>query len=235
MRIILTRPRRDSEALAERLRRLGHSCCITPLLRIRAHPVKVRSSVNAWILTSANAARAFTGTAEQLARPAYAVGSATEAAARAAGFTNVRAGVGDALDLFDMLRAEVPVTEDPLVYLRGRDVRTDLGKLLAYDGYQFEEYTVYSANPVPQFPVRAAREIEHGRADAITFLSARTARIFCDLLPANLHAKLNTMTVFTLSKNVTAELDGLTFKRINAAPEPNVESLLEQIRHLFNT
>jgi hypothetical protein len=63
MRIVLTRPRDDSERTASALRAKGHDVLIAPLLRVEAVDVTLRANWGGIVITSANAAMALAGNA----------------------------------------------------------------------------------------------------------------------------------------------------------------------------
>ena len=97
MRVMITRPREDAEALAGRLAEDGIESLIEPLLEIipRAGETLDLDDVQALMLTSANGARALGRATDRRDLAVYAVGPATAAAARAAGFTTVATAGGD--------------------------------------------------------------------------------------------------------------------------------------------
>ena len=88
MRVLLTRPRPDSEALAARLAAYGVDTLIEPLLTIvpAGKEEPNLAGVQALVVTSANGARALGRVRTRPdgpAFPVYAVGAASAAAARA--------------------------------------------------------------------------------------------------------------------------------------------------------
>src|SRR3974390_940486 len=86
MRILITRPVEDAEAIAARLAELGHDTVVAPLLTIRyldrAVPLE---GVQAILATSANGVRAFSRLSARRDLPLFAVGPQTAEEARRAG------------------------------------------------------------------------------------------------------------------------------------------------------
>ena len=82
MRVMLTRPRADSERLAEALRTRGNDVIIEPMLQVIAtgSPPPL-DGVVALIATSANGLRAFAAASDRRDLAVYAVGDATALAA----------------------------------------------------------------------------------------------------------------------------------------------------------
>ncbi|MEE8274408.1 MAG: uroporphyrinogen-III synthase, partial [Alphaproteobacteria bacterium] len=97
MRVLITRPREDAEALAEALAVRGVEALVEPLLEIvPLNPGDFDlAGVQAALLTSANGARALAAATGSRDVPVLAVGEATAAAARAAGFAEVAVAGGD--------------------------------------------------------------------------------------------------------------------------------------------
>ena len=105
MKVLVTRPEGDAEQLAARLAERGHASVIENLLTIRFRPEAARSlgpfldGVQALLFTSANGVRAFAAASERRDFRVFAVGNATAAAARAAGFAEVTSAGGAVDDL----------------------------------------------------------------------------------------------------------------------------------------
>lgn len=96
-RIWITRALPAAEKTAERVRALGHEPLVAPLLAVR--PVDAGaldlSGVGALAFTSANGVHAFSRLCADRTLPVFAVGQATAAAAREAGFRRVFSTNGD--------------------------------------------------------------------------------------------------------------------------------------------
>ncbi|MGI8842005.1 MAG: uroporphyrinogen-III synthase, partial [Caulobacteraceae bacterium] len=93
----ITRAPPGAEATAERVRALGFAPVVAPLLAVRAvgeGPIDL-VGVGALAFTSANAVAAFAARSPEGVVPVFAVGEATAAAARAAGFSAVVSADGD--------------------------------------------------------------------------------------------------------------------------------------------
>ncbi len=112
MRILVTRPEPDNARTAAALRMRGHAPVLAPLLRIEPAAADIGAGpFAAALITSANAVRALAvhpARARVLALPALAVGEATAAAARDAGFVSVEAADGDAASLVRLVRVRPP-------------------------------------------------------------------------------------------------------------------------------
>jgi uroporphyrinogen-III synthase len=124
-RLLVLRHEPGASATVERARRLGVVATVVPLFTIEpvAWDAPEAGGFDGLLLTSANAVR-FAGPQLQSLRglPAYAVGSATEAAARDAGFDIAATGDAGA----DRLLASVD-PELKLLHLCGEDRRVPAG------------------------------------------------------------------------------------------------------------
>jgi uroporphyrinogen-III synthase len=135
-RLIILRPEPGASASLERARALGIEAEAIPLFEIRpvAWTAPDPAGFDALLMTSANAAR---HGGSELARlvdlPVHAVGAATAAAARAAGFTVVGTGEGGVAELIAILPPGLR-----LLQLAGRH-RRDVPGALAIAVYESVE------------------------------------------------------------------------------------------------
>ncbi len=103
----ITRAQPGADQTAERLSALGYAPIVAPLLAIRPlGPALDLTEVQALAFTSRNGVRAFAALSDDRARPVFAVGDATAACAREAGFADVRSAGGDIHALAALIRAE---------------------------------------------------------------------------------------------------------------------------------
>ena len=104
MRLLLTRPEAESRALAARLAASGILATVAPLLRIETEAVALADlataldGVRGLVFTSSHGVAAFAALESRRDLPVFAVGPATETAARGAGFAVVHGADGDQAD-----------------------------------------------------------------------------------------------------------------------------------------
>lgn len=179
MRILVTRPEPDNARTAAALQARGHTPLLAPLLRVVPVGAEIGAGPFAAVLiTSANAVRALAAhpaRARVTALPALAVGEATAAAAREAGFASVEAADGDAASLVRLVRARFGADSAPLLYLAGADRAADLGAALARDGIPVTLAVVYRALLQP-LVADARAELAAGGIDLVLHYSRRSAR-----------------------------------------------------------
>ena len=195
MPILLTRPRAQSEALADTLRAAGAGpVLIAPLIEI-AWGGRLPEVPGGAVLTSGNAVRAWRALGGGSGLPAWVVGYGTAAAARAAGF-DVRGVAPDAA----ALAATVPANAPPLVHLRGAVQRGDLAGALRSRGVVASDAVIYRQEARP-LTTPALKMLAAGPT-LVPLFSPRTAALFRSACPDDC---LPHLRVVALSAAVAAE------------------------------
>ena len=214
MRILVTRPEPGGAATAARLRALGHDALLTPLLAFEALPwTPPETPPQAVMVTSAAAVRlAGPAAAAFHALPVYAVGAATAAAARTAGFADVRGGEAGVQALVETMAGDGVTSA---LHLAGED-RTPV-TLPA--GLALTVVTVYRAalQPLAALPP----------VDWVLLYSARTAAHFA-AEAGRLGAARGELAVAAISPAVLAAA-GPGWGRAVAAATPDEDALLAAI------
>ena len=230
MRVLLTRPREEASALAARLAARGIETLVEPLLSI--HPLAVPplalTGVQALAVTSANGARALGRVwpvgAPRL--PVFAVGPASAAAARAAGFCRVEAGAEDVAALAQLVAARLDPAAGAVLHAAGSEVAGDLAGLLAVEGFAVRRAVLYRADPALALSAATIAALTRGEIDAVLLYSPRTAMIFAALVhQAGLIDACRTLTAYCLSASVAAAAT-LPFREVRVAAHPSEEALL---------
>ncbi len=235
MRLLLTRPRPDSEALAAELADRGIDCLIAPALEIeetRAAALPL-DSVRAVLVTSGNGARAFARATARRDLRVFAVGERTAAVLDAAGFREVESADGAAGDLAALVGRTLDPDDGPLLHVRGRDVGGDLEGRLEVFGFTVEEAELYRAEPVTALPDAAAEGLRAGTVDAALFFSPRSAATFVSLAgAAGLDGACRTVTALCLSRAVAREAEAVPWRQVLVAARPRKADLLALLDRL---
>jgi uroporphyrinogen-III synthase len=213
MLLLVTRPLPDAEDTAKRLSALGHEVLVQPFLRIVfAPPPRGLAEPAALIVTSRNALRAMQAwpqAARWRGRPLFAVGKATVRAAAAAGFTDVRAGGGDAASLADAIRDDLAPDAGPLLYPAARQRTGGLAEALAAAGYDVETVETYRAEVATLLDAAVRRALTEQALDGVLIYSRRTAEAFrAAVEAAGIYDPFNGMTCYVLSPEIGAALEG---------------------------
>lgn len=227
-RVLVTRPEPGASRTAARLAADGFSPIVLPLTEILPlEPAMPEGDIAAVVISSANAIRGAPAPllASLSSKPVFAVGDETAAAARAAGFVDVRSSAGDANCLVRDVTAGMPA-EARAAYLCGR-VRLDtleaqlaaLGfsvvAIETYDTHErlpaLEELTALDAGPVAAALLYSAK----GAACLARVVSPRTGTIFRD-------------TAFIcISPRVARELATVASGSVLAAKTPDENAMFE--------
>ncbi len=226
---MITRPREDARALAQALANQGVESIIEPLLEI----VPVASGgldldgVQAILLTSANGARARAAAAAGADIPVLAVGEATAAAARAAGFADVADAGGDVAALAELAEGRCDPAAGPVVHVSGGAVAGDLAGRLARSGFTVRREVLYEARPAEAFSPSAAAALAGGAVDAVLLFSPRTAKAFVTLARATgLMPALRGIRALCLSAPVAAAARAADWREVAVAARPEQASLV---------
>ena len=238
-RLLLTRPREDSVALAEVLARHGVDTLIEPMMTIRIDEGARLdlSGVQAILLTSANGARALAAASpDRGARrlPVLAVGCATARAVRDAGFSSVSVADGDVDGLAALTAARLRPEGGRLVHVAGRVSTGDLAARLRNAGFAAERVPLYDAVATRGLTPPARRALEAQTLAGVALFSPRTARLFAKLVrESGLETTARALTAFCLSQAVAVAVETLPWKRICVATTPRQEALVACVVSAF--
>lgn len=233
-RLLLTRPRPESRALAAALEAHGIDSLIEPMLTIRLD-VGTRfdpAGVQAILLTSANGARALAAAADQAAKqlPVLAVGQATAEAARRGGFEKVESANGDVADLAAFAAARLRPEAGCLVHVAGRVSAGCLAGRLRAAGFVAVRVPLYEAVPVRAFSPSARHALEGRTLSGVALFSPRTAALLAKLVrETGLASRVGTMTAFCLSDAVAAVAAALPWRRVAVADAPRQDALVARV------
>ncbi len=232
MRILLTRPRDDTAALAEKLRAAGHDVLSEPMLEIRfvsGAGVDLEGA-QAVLFTSANGVRAFAAAEARRDLPVFAVGEATAAAARRARFAHVESAAGRVDDLVRLVRDRLVPGAGALVHAAGRDVAGDIAGELGRAGFEVRRTVLYTAEAAQTLSPQTARALKAGEIGAVLFYSARSAQTFRRLIDeAGLSFSLGRVTAFGLSQAAVEPVKSLPWARIDIAARPDEGEILRLV------
>jgi uroporphyrinogen-III synthase len=233
MRLLVTRPEPDGERTAAKLRGLGHTVMLAPLLHVEAVEADLDGAWDALALTSVNALRAVADhPALQRLRPGpvYTVGGRSADAAFAQGFANVVSADGDLADLVRLMKTHLH-RGARVLYLAGEDRSGDLAAELAPAGIDVATRVVYRAGVASRFPADVRDALAAGSVDGVLHFSRRTAATYLGCA-ANAGATERALAPvqYCLSRQVTEPLMAAGARRVRVASEPTEAALIGLIR-----
>jgi len=233
MKAIITRPRDDAAALVSALAERGIEALLAPMLTIlpaaqaRQHLAERLTGAQAVLFTSANGVRAFAAASLQRELPVLAVGDASAAAARIAGFRSVASADGDIEDLVELVAAHLSPQGGALVHAAGTTVAGDLAGKLVARGFTVHRATIYEAVPAAALDPDTAAAMRRGEAALALFFSPRTATTFVRLAAAaGVEDACRAMAAVALSPAVAAALAALSWRTVRVAARPGQGDLL---------
>lgn len=229
MRLLLTRAEEDGRRSAQALAANGHEAVLAPVTRIvpLASPLPA-GPFDAVLATSRHALSAAAQTAvPALTRlPLLAVGRSTAAAARAAGWVDVRVAAGDARALVDLVRLTLPPAS-ALLYLAGRDRKPHIEEALAGNGMRLTVHVAYAAEPCSAWPEPVCRDLAAGRFDACLHFSRRSAGLAVALAAGSgLGTAFLALPHLCLSPDVAEPLTAAGARAVAIAEDPTEAGLL---------
>ena len=140
--------------------------------------------------------------------PVFAVGRASGRVARKAGFSDVTVGTGGGAGLAPLILARTGARHDPgnapLLWPCAVHLGFDMKAALA-PHIDVTALPVYEMKAVPQLDSRACAALADGRVGAVILMSARSARLFRDLLMRHkLDATVSGMALIAGSAEIAA-------------------------------
>ncbi|MCB1382915.1 MAG: uroporphyrinogen-III synthase, partial [Notoacmeibacter sp.] len=213
---------------------LGHDPVVMPLTQIMPH---VPDLSEPWpdftqvVVTSANALR---HAPESLIRhlsglPLLAVGEATAAAARKAGFTDVTAGEGAAAALLPLL-PEVSSGPCHIAYLAGTVRRPDLERAMVQRQLPHTVIETYETKKVSYTTHEMNRIFAKGVPDVALMHSAESAAAAGALPADHIRKQLIEKTIFiVISARVEAALRPVGAPHVRVSAEPTEAAMLAEL------
>ncbi|MEE2690154.1 MAG: uroporphyrinogen-III synthase [Pseudomonadota bacterium] len=230
-RVIVTRPVSDASTFADMVAAAGMVPVLSPAMEIVFQPQPVSfDGVRAVIFTSANGVRALQRAvipAAIPALPAFAVGSASAEAARAAGFREVIAAKGDVASLAALIGSYG--LRGTALHVGGRDLAGDLAGILSAAGVEARRIALYVTEPVARLSAAAeAMLAAPSPKDWATFFSPRTVRLFIEQARASgVTDGLGSLRAACLSGAVAEAAANVSWAGLKVAAEPSAEAMID--------
>lgn len=225
--VLITRPEPGASETAARVAAMGMTPVVAPVLEVQPIDVAERGldRIAATLLTSRNAIASCPRLCH--GRPAFAVGDATAAQARAAGFNAVRSASGNAAALAALVAGALSPNAGPLFLPAGQGQGQGLARDLRDRGFRVIRRLGYRTRPARVLPDAARTHLRAGDVEAALFFSGETARHFVRLLrAAGLANSVVSIEAVAISDRATVALRALPWRRISVASKPNQDAML---------
>jgi len=227
-RIWVTRASPGAQATAARLRAMGFEAVVDPLLAVRdLSPALDLAGVAALAFTSVNGVTAFARLDDDRARPVFAVGDRTAAAAREAGFVDVASADGDVEALAALITSQAADLDGAVLHPSALEPAGDLVSPLVATGLSVRRVAVYETlDQDPKAETLAGLDDLH----VVLLHSPRAARKLAQVLGAHPAPGLRALC---LSAAVAQPLATLAqtgaLASVAFAPHPSETALLDLV------
>ena len=233
--IISTRPLEDANADCRALIEAGFEALPAPMMRIEPRAFSPQNDdapndntpddTEAYILTSRHAAPLLAKHVF-LNKPCFVVGEATEAAAKKAGFQNIRGGAEDSTSLLALIDAS---PYQKFCWASGAHISLDL---TANSTKHISRLIVYQAVLESQLDAKICARIATGAPCFVLVHAGRAGAQFDHVITAHdLDPYRQCMQLIALSARV-AGLSGQAWHKIHIVPAPHHALMLEAARTL---
>lgn len=223
--VIVTRAEPGATETMERLKAMGFAAIASPMLALAPLDAAVPdlSSVAHLVFTSANGVRFFAGASPLRTAVAWCVGPSTAAAAREAGFADVREGKGDAADLAADMTAALPSGTEGILHVANEAAAGELVARLKAAGYGADFLALYETRPADDLSPEAEAALAAGPA-CVLIHSAKAAAAFAWAAGA-----LDRAIVIAISDAAARPLAGREIAALHVAAAPNEDALLDAL------
>ncbi|MBS0236411.1 MAG: uroporphyrinogen-III synthase [Proteobacteria bacterium] len=223
---LLTRAIEQTGESTQKLLELGWSAISLPLHHIVClSPLHIDTRYKGLIITSQNAIPAMKHLSIGHTPSCYVVGSKSATALSQAGLrVNIVTPTAHQL-LNEMLNAATTDNlHEPLLYLRGEEVKVDLRTALLKAGVEVEELPVYKTLARDALPTEVMAQVE-----VALFYSRKNSELFVKLVQQNPQTTLliRSIVAIAISQDAAAALHSLPFKTVLVSLQPNEDSMLE--------
>lgn len=229
--VLITRPEPGATETASRVAALGLCPVVAPLLEILPRPAVLpeASLLQAVLIASGNALIGLPATYHTL--PLLAVGDASAARARQAGFAGVLSADGDADALAALASVQCDPSGLPLLLTAGHGQGLSLAAALRAHGFRVIRRTTYAATPIRALPEPASESLRAKNLRAALFFSAATARQFVRLLRrSGLREALQGIDACAIGHPTAAAIEALPWRRVLRAAKPTQDAMLALLR-----
>jgi uroporphyrinogen-III synthase len=185
------------------------------------------AGVQALVFTSANGVRAFAGIEKRRDLPVFAVGDASAAAARDAGFAEVRSAAGDVDDLAKLVAGALEPGGGAIFHPAAREMAGDLKGALEQAGFTLNRAVLYKAEAARALTPGTIEALRQGRIGAVAFFSPRSAVTFVRLAEAaDIAGACGGSEAICLSPSVARQAEALSWRAVRVAERPNQDALI---------
>lgn len=205
MKFVLTRPIEDSKRIKQSLENQGYKVIVNPLLEIKYKTnIFNPDEYEVLIFTSRHSIRYLEEKNIFLKNKIIcACGKSTFLEAKKFGTENTYILYSNVSELEENFANINGIKEKKVLYLRGREITSDITSIFRDNGINIDDEIVYEANAINEFNNELINELDGGQNLAFLFYSIRTAQVYLQSMEKyNLSNKTSIIIAYCISKNV---------------------------------
>lgn len=228
MKILITRPEPDASDLAVKLVSRGYRVLTAPIVDVIQYKNNLINleKISVVITSSKNGIRSLARVNNNRNICLYVVGKASKEEAERIGYTNIKAGPGDAIGLCKLISKKRSPSNDNLLYISGKHQSFDISSYLISKKFNIKTVILYEVRAKKRFPKKIIQAIENKEIDALLFYSPRVAEIFMKFIQEkNLVNQVKNFDVFCISAKVAKKIENIGCRRILIANSPDQKSI----------
>ena len=232
MHILLTRPLEDCSDLIIKLKELGHTVSLLPLIKIKKMEYEEINFNNfsAIIFTSSNSIKHLNLDNINKTIKCFCVGSSTEKFARVSGFQNVIAADGNVRALKELILQNHDKKDGKILYVSGELISFNLDKDLSNDGYEITRIINYSIEHNDEIRDDFIEELKKNMPDVVYVYSENSSKSFLNIIKKNqlIDSWMNT-NLMCIGEKTSSVLNEVKWKKIFLFSPGEEEFLLYKV------
>ncbi len=235
--LLILRSKEDAKILASDLKNIGLNSSIFPIFElIELTPILPRISDFSYIITSSkNGIRSIAKKFPDRDVCMYVVGEGSAEEAYLNGFTNIRVGNNNIIELCKKIKSDLSQKSTNLLYVCGVNQKYDVVKALSIHGHNVEKLVLYDLIPISCLSQGVLKKIENGIINGVIFFSPRSVAVFSELLKKTGKGKLTEqLRAFCISRDIAKEVNRLNWKMSYVSSTSSKNSLIELLNYLHN-
>ncbi len=204
-KILLTRPTKLSQKVAQILAQKNLSSLIQPLFSIVeiANLQPINQKLQGVLITSSSAVFALEKLVVKKDILVLAVGKKTALAIKKLGYKNILIANNSATELLNLTLEKLSKNGGLVVYLSGENITVDLAKKLQEQNFEAKRIIVYKTIENKKFSATTIEEVRSGNITEIWFYSKNSVKIFYKLAKKhNLLVCLSKIKILCLSQEI---------------------------------
>lgn len=226
MRVLVVQSAQDAGTSVAALVARGHDVLSAPLVSAErtAAPVVNLAGAQAFIVTSAEGARALAELVGVRTFPVFTDGDVTAAELKRLGFKQVETAKDDAADLARLVERKLKPAGGALIYACSTSAPINLTAMLSNMGFAVRSVPLYTLKRAEKMPDSLRAALTSRALDAALFFSADEARAFVALVQRDeLEPLVNTLAAVPATPIVAAPLRALKLGVVSvpAAADPD--------------